>query len=343
MNIVDLIKEQLSGELLGKLGSALGQDQATTSKAATAAVPSLLSILAGLASSPGGVEKLLSALKNFDANSLGSVLSSLRSGKVNEVQAKGNDALGSLLGAGAVSTVAGALSKFTGIEASSIKGLLSTIFPLVLGVISSHFKGKPLNASALSSFFAEQKANINAAMPAGLSLGSIPGLGGALSAPSAAGTPSWLLPVGVIALLLAIGAWWYYGQQPTEPAVKPADSKQSNIAADPKPKIVPETPNVVGDLTKLYTTATETLTQVKDVPSAQAAAPELEGLVGTLDSLKPLLDKLPEAAKTALSTLQSKNLGPLKELVTKVLAIPGVSEKLKPILDALIAKLSEIK
>ncbi len=351
MNIVDLIKEQLSGDLLGKLGSALGQNQATTTKAATAAVPSLLSILMGLASSPGGTEKLLSALKHFDANSLGTVLNSLRTGNVTEVQGKGGDLLGSLLGGGTLASVVGALSKFAGIDSTSLKGLMGTLLPLILGVISSQFKNKPLTGQGLSSFFQEQKSNITAAMPAGLSLGDIPGLAGVRSAasqaasavPAASGLPSWLIPAAVVALLALAGGWYYFNQVAEVPPVQEAAGAPKGAVAT-NPKMVPElpVPDVVGDLTKLYTSATETLNKIKDVPTAEAAVPTLDVFAGTLDRLKPLVQNLPEAAKTALSALQSKNLGTFKDLVAKVLAIPGVSEKLKPILDGLVTKLSAL-
>jgi hypothetical protein len=263
---------------------------------------------------------------------------------VSEVQSKGGDLLGSLMGGGALATVIGALSKYAGIDASSTKGLLGTLLPLLLGVISSQFKNKPLNAQGLLSFFAEQKSNIAAAMPAGLSLGDIPGLSGARSAAAPAGSPMppWLLPVAAVALL-ALGAWYYFAQPTSTPAPAGEPAEKPKIAAEPKPNIIPAAPDVLGDLTKLYTSATETLATIKDVPTAEAAVPALEGYSGTLDRLKPLLDKLPESAKTALSALQSKNLGPLKELVAKVLALPGVGDKLKPILDGLITKLTDIK
>ena len=308
-------------------------------------MPSLLSILMGLASTPGGIEKLLSAFKHFDANSLASVVNSLRTGNVTEVESKGGDVLGSLLGGGTLATVVGALSKFAGVDAKSMKGLLGSLLPLILGVISSQFKNKPLNSQGLTSFFQEQKANISSAMPAGLSLGDIPGLAGVRSAAgqAAPGLPSWLVPTAVAALLAIGGAWYYFSQQsPVAPPVDEAAVKPK-VAPEAKPKIIAEVTDVVADVTKLYTSATETLSKIKDVPTAEAAVPTLEGFTGTLDRLKPLLDKLPEPAKVALSALQSKNLGPLKDLVAKVLAIPGVSEKLKPILDGLINKLSDIK
>jgi len=50
MNLVKLITDQLSGEALNKLSSMLGADSDSTTMAAHAAVPRLLTGLAGLAS-----------------------------------------------------------------------------------------------------------------------------------------------------------------------------------------------------------------------------------------------------------------------------------------------------
>ena len=53
MNLVDLIKDQLSSGLMKELSSHLGANEGATRSAAIAAVPALLSALSGLASSGG--------------------------------------------------------------------------------------------------------------------------------------------------------------------------------------------------------------------------------------------------------------------------------------------------
>ena len=193
MNIVDLIKDQMSGDLMGSLGSMLGKDQATATKAATGAVPALLSVLAGLAKSPGGIEKLITALRTFDTRTLADVVSSLRTGNAAPVQQKGGDLLSSLLGGGTLAMVVSALSKFSNLDAGSSKSLLSTLLPLILGVISSHFKGKTIDSHSVTDFFKGQASNISAAMPAGLSLPEIPG---ASELKAAAPGPRRAFPVG---------------------------------------------------------------------------------------------------------------------------------------------------
>ena len=103
---------------------------------------------------------------------------------------------------------------------------------------------------------------------------------------------------------------------------------------------LPDPTKLGTDLTSIFTSLTDILGGVKDVPTAETAAPKLTDLTPKLDSLETLWDKLPDAAKTSISKIAVDHLGKLKELVAKVLAIPGVSEKLKPVLDIILAKLS---
>ncbi len=56
MNLVKQIMDQLSGSALGQLGSLLGTNAETTERATSAAVPALLSALAGMASHDDGAE-----------------------------------------------------------------------------------------------------------------------------------------------------------------------------------------------------------------------------------------------------------------------------------------------
>jgi hypothetical protein len=346
MNVVDLIKDQLSGDLIGNLSTLVGKDQATARNAVSGAVPSLLAVLAGLAKSSGGIEKLLSALRTFDASSLAEVVSSLRSGNAAPVQKKGGDLLGSLLGEGTLGMLLSALSKFSNLDSGSTKTLLSTLLPLVLGAISNHFKGKLLDAQGLSGFFKDQAGNIAAAIPAGLSLADIPGLSGlkASAAQSATGLPSWVLPVAAVAVLALLG-WFFLGQAAKEPVptLEPSRTVTAKPANVPKAAAVSDDVSLPDQLAKVYTSAIESLSSVKDVPTAEAATPKLEGLEKTIDRLKLLIDNLPESGKAAIAAIQTKYIDQLNDLVARVLSIPGVSEKLKPLVDGLVTKLTAIK
>ena len=61
-NIVSTISRFLTPELIGKMASATGLDRSIAQKATAAAVPAILSGLAGVAGKPGGARQLANAV-----------------------------------------------------------------------------------------------------------------------------------------------------------------------------------------------------------------------------------------------------------------------------------------
>ena len=348
MNIVDLIKDQISGEVLNKLSSLLGVDPAAVTKAVSGAIPGLLAALSGLVSGSGGADKMISALKSAESGSLDDVIGSLRKGDTTKIEEKGGGLLGSLLG-GALPALIGAVAKFASMHPDLVKRLLSYVAPLVLSAIAGQLKGKALTPSTLAGFFEEHKGDIAKAMPSGLSLAGIPGLSDAraVAPPPASGLPAWLLPVAAIALLGLLG-WYFLSPQPEpapEPEVKPAAAKPEptpSVKSVDMPKVepIPDAGKLAEDLTGIFNTATDSLTGVKDAATAEAAVPKLSDLFPKIDQLKSLWDKVPAGAKTPLVAGLTGTFDKLKDLIAKVLALPGVAEKLKTTTDTLTSKLA---
>ena len=362
MNLIDLIQSQLTPELLGKLSSLLGLSGGDTSKAVSAAVPALLSALSGLASSPSGAEKLISTLRSPDVGSSGGLGDVLGGGlSPADLEKKGGSILGSLLGSGGLAALIGALAKFIGAHPDLAKKLLAYIGPLVLSSIAGQFKGRGLSAEGLTSLFAENKSAIADALPSGFQMPSLAQFAdtGRAAVSAAAGTaakaaegglPKWLLPLLLVAALAA-AAWWLLGQG--SPAPGPGgetvpvatDMPQAPVPVPVTKAVEVPAPDVAAigkTLTETYKSAIQYLTDIKDVPTAEAALPKVQGLNATLDTLKAGWDKLSDAAKASLKSIATENLDKVKDLVAKALAIPGVGEKLKPALDALVAKLTAL-
>jgi Bacterial protein of unknown function (DUF937) len=374
MNIVDVIKSQLGGEILGKLSSLIGENEDKTKTAVTAAVPSLLSVLAQLASSSSGADKVINALKQVDTGS-GGGLGDILSGQAGHVAEKGGSLLNILLGSSALPAIISILGKFSGIAAGPLKTLLSYLAPMILATIAKQFVGKSLTSQALSSFFAEQSPNINAALPPGLSLASIPGFTtttaataprpvASTAAKESSGLPGWLLPLVGLGLLGAL-AWYFFGNQPAveekpapvpapvvkreepKPVVEPVVVKRE----EPKPVVervvpkvelpaVPDPTKIGTDLGAIYTSLTDLLGGIEDVPTAEAAIPKLTDLTPKIDGLQALWNRLPYFDKATVAKVTTDHLARLKELVTRVLAIPGVSDQLKPVVNTLVDKLA---
>jgi hypothetical protein len=359
MNLVDLIKSQLTPDMLGKLAGQIGASESQAKSVVGAAVPTLLSALAGSASQAGGAQKLLSALSG-----LGS-MSDMLSGASLE---KGTGLLGSLLGGSTLSGIVSLLSKFSGLGGESTNKLLGYLMPMVLGGVMSSFKGKTPDAAGLLSLFADNKSAIASAIPSGLSLANIPGLSNATeavrstaatagravgraadTATEAASPLKYLLPLLGLAAVLG-GLWWFFNQAP---AVVPPAVKTPVVATPTVPEVtmpsVPAIPAIPAealklgtDLTGWFTSLTGSLGGITDAATAEAAIPKLKDAVSQLDSAKTVFDTLPAAGKSSILSIITSNLGGIKELIAKVTSIPGVGDLVKPYTDPIVNTLTAL-
>jgi cytochrome c556 len=368
MDLVKLIDEQFSGDVLGKLSSLLNTDSQTARKATSAAVPAILSALSGLAASEDSAHKLASTLGSLDNSHLGNMAQAL-SGDTGSFLQKGGSMLSSLFGDSLVANIAGAVGRYTHLDAGAIMKLLSALAPTILGVVAGQWKGLGGNLHALSGLFADQKQNIAKAVPGGFSLANIPGLASANEALRGAGdnaraagyaTPdlarraagaaenttrsllNWILPLA--ALLLIAFALWSFFRSNAGPAAANAAKNEANVHTVMKPELpaVPDAAAVSENLTGVFASATQTLSGIGDATSVASALPKLTELSGKIDGIRNVFDKLPEAGQAALGQIIGKQMAGFKEQAAKILAIPGVGEQLKPALDEITTKLAAL-
>jgi hypothetical protein len=188
-SIVATISRFLTPEVLGKMATATGLDNATAQKAASASVPAILSGLADLAAKPGGPRQLASAIAEQPSGLLSTLTSAI--GGSAQLQENGSGMLASLLGSGTLGTLVSSVSKFAGIGEGSARSLMGLLTPVVLSVLGREQRSAGMEASGLARMLIDQKDQFTAALPAGLSSmlgakGLREGLGD--SAPSAART-----------------------------------------------------------------------------------------------------------------------------------------------------------
>ncbi len=345
VNLVELIQSQVTPDMLGKLAGQIGASESQTKSAVGAAVPALLSALAGSASQTGGAQKLLSAMSG-----LGSMSDMLSGGSLE----KGTGLLGSLLGGSTLSGIVSTLAKFLGLGGDTTNKLLGYMMPMVLGGVMKSFKGKTPDAAGLAGLFAENKSAIASAIPSGLSLAGIPGLTNASEAVrSAAGTvgrtagraadtasdaasplAKYLLPFLAVAAILG-GLWWFLNRTPAVVApTVPA------ITMPSLPEIPNEAAQLGTDLSGWFTSLNDSLGGIKDVATAEAALPKLKDAASQLDAAKAAFDKLPAAGKSSISTLIASSLGSIKDLIAKLTSIPGVGDLVKPFTDPIVNTLT---
>jgi hypothetical protein len=97
MNLVSLIMKFLTPDMIGRIASALGLNQTDTSSAIGTAVPALLAALTGVATQPGGPQKLADAAKQ-EVGTLDKFASMLGTSGQTSVVQRGSQMLASLLG-----------------------------------------------------------------------------------------------------------------------------------------------------------------------------------------------------------------------------------------------------
>ena len=378
LNLVSLVAQFITPVLVNRIAGALGINSGLAQTLINAAIPSVLGSLGGVAATPNGAKTISSAISNQDPDLLGSLMKAVGGAGQGDMLNAGSNMLGSLIGNNAVGGLAGALGKFAGADANAAKGVLGLVTPAIMGTLGQQDPDSWADGNGIANLFASQKSAIAAAMPAGLgsilSSAGIPNLGGistgaaaaataaagaAVSSASSAardvrntaaaaiqppaGLPSWLLPAVAVAVL-ALLAWWFLGRRsaPEKMTEKPPVATPATPVAPAAVAALPD----VADLGKQATSAIAllggTLSTITNVDSAKAALPKLTEVGTSLDKITGMADKLPTDAKTAFKAPLAASIGPLKDMIAKVMALPGVGDVLKATIDPLVAKLDAL-
>jgi hypothetical protein len=357
MNLVKDILDQCTGSL-GSLSSLLGADEDTTSYAAGAAVPALMAGLASAASRGDTAGRAVGALNSASSFGMDDVADMLR-GNPDAVADRGANLLNALFGDAALSGLVGSLSKYAGLGGGMVKKLLALLAPMVLSKVASAWKARGGTTEALTGLMADQRANIAQAMPAGLSLADVPGWSAGAGAAASASrravatadaasrsASSWLVPAA-LALVGAFLLWSVLQRRAGEDtAVKHADQTSEEVTAmkpvTPAPEIPAEATQASDELRKILSSASETLGEIKDADSADAARAKLEELSAKIDGMKKMLAPM---AATNLSTLKAtaeKPMAELREQANKVLETPGLAEDIKTLINGIVQKLMKL-
>ena len=360
INLVSLVMQFLTPEIIGRVATALGLDRTLVQSAIGAAVPGLLAGFSGVATQPGGPQKLVEAAKQ-ETGTLGKFADMLGGGSQSTFIERGSQLLTSLLGARDQSALVSAIGQFAGLGQGKSGSLLGMLAPIVMGTVAQQQGARGLDASGITNLFASQKDNIAAALPAdfGKLLGGtdlLNSLGGAARSAASAGTQAtrataaaasavgnagqragaaatsynwlyWLIPIVAIAALLV-----YFLTKPAEQVAQQGATIAQNLMVGGV--------DVSKQVTDSIANLRSTLGGVTDAASAQAALPKLRDITTQIDQVDGLIGQMTPEQRKLLAGIASPLMPTLNQLFDKVLAIPGVSEVLKPTIDLLKAKLA---
>jgi hypothetical protein len=369
INLVSLIMEFLTPEMVGRFASALGLDRTATQSAINAAVPSLLAGFSNVARQPGGAQRLANAAIQ-QADVLDGFSGMLGMGKQSSLIESGSQMLSSLMGNEDQNTLGRALGRFVGIGQGGSGSLLGMLAPAVLGVITRQL-GARVDPNGIADLLARQKENIAAALPAGLATefagtGFLDAIGGTArtaaaggremlgSSASAARAPAsdtargfegasaqrswlyWVIPAAVAAAVLI-----FLIAKPDEQVAQQTAATGQQLQTGGQATRTASL-DVEKQVTETISGLRTTLAGITDAASARAAVPQLKEAVAQVDRVKDLSGQLSAEQRKAVTSLVNPTMPTLNQLFDKVLAVPGASEELKPTVEVLKAKLAAL-
>ncbi|NLU91068.1 OmpA family protein [Chitinophaga sp. Ak27] len=175
-DLLESAKNIFNNNVVSQASSQLGESEGGIQKALSGIVPVVLSGLLNKAGSSGNAGSLLDMVKGVagDANP-GAVAGAIQGG-AGGLLAKGADLLRSLFGE-KVDAIISMVSNFAGIKESSAGTLLQSAAPATLGTVGQYAVQNNLTPNSFLSLLDTQKDKILGAIPGGLNIAGILGLG----------------------------------------------------------------------------------------------------------------------------------------------------------------------
>jgi hypothetical protein len=233
INLVSLVSQFLTPQLIGGLARALGINEAVAQKLAAAAIPAILASLGTAAAAPGGAQKVSDAVSMSDPDILTKLAGAITGGNTQFLN-EGGTLLSGLLGGGGLASLTGALSQFSGAPQPATQALLGTVTHAAIGTIGQQDPSNWSDPSAILSMLNSQKDAISAALPPELSKmlgasGLLAGLGG-LATAATQGAASTVSSAATAASSTASSAASSAARS-AESAAKSAQAAASRVAA----------------------------------------------------------------------------------------------------------------
>ncbi len=172
MDLLGMLKDQVSGPLASQAGKFLGESESGVTKALDGIFPSLLGSTIDSAKDEAGAGKLLDMLKGMDTGGLddvGGIFGGGASG-VSKLMNQGSGIMNMLMGnkaGGMIDSIAG----FSGLRGSSSSSLIKMAAPFLMKMVAGHVMKNKLSAGGLMDFLGGQKSSVQSALPSGLASG----------------------------------------------------------------------------------------------------------------------------------------------------------------------------
>jgi len=169
MNLLDMVKDQVSGSLISNASKFLGESDSSVGKALDGIFPALMGKMIDKSEDSDGLGKLMDMAKGSDMGILDDIggLFGGGAGNVAKLMNGGSGVLNLLLGnnsGGLIDKVAG----FSGLKGSATSSLIKMAAPFLMSMVGRHIKNKALDAVGLGKWLGGQRASVKSSMPGGL-------------------------------------------------------------------------------------------------------------------------------------------------------------------------------
>jgi hypothetical protein len=152
-NILDLVQNQLSGDVLKQLATQIGGGTAETQAAIQSAVPAMLQAMTKNTASQDGAASLASALdKDHDGSILNDLMGFVTAG--NDTNG-GSGILNNLFGQ-KKSSVEKAISQNSGLDSKATANLMTQLAPIVMGFLGQQKKQGGLDVGGIATLVMNQ-------------------------------------------------------------------------------------------------------------------------------------------------------------------------------------------
>lgn len=181
MNLVELLKDQVTGAIAGQAAEYLGAPEKSITGALDGIFPALLSKTIGMAEeSEEGLNTIFDLAKNADTGILDNIGGLFGDASdVTDLMSGGSNILSTLLGNN-LGSIIEMISKSSGLKSGVSSSLIKMAAPFLMSMVGKYIKDKALDAVGLGKFLGSQKKSAFSMLPSGF--GDLLGLGSMLSA-----------------------------------------------------------------------------------------------------------------------------------------------------------------
>ena len=170
INLLEIVKSQLSGNILDKAASFLGEDNSSTEKALGAILPSVLGGLVNQATTSNDASQLLNSINSqgHDGSLLDSLGMMFGGGSLTQGLISSGESMNTGLFNNKLGDIVDWIASFAGIKAGSASGLMNMAAPVLMGILGKQIKSGNLDAQGLMSLLGGQTSFIKNALPSGI-------------------------------------------------------------------------------------------------------------------------------------------------------------------------------